>query len=153
MPTPPSGWRSTSSTWDERPVGDTPPEEGIPYTENSYRCGGDSLSLRPRGCHADHLVAAEGGGCRDRQCALPLPRILTATPALWPLPDAQDNCVFKISQDGVLEFNSPNSPPDYDDPGDVGENNVYNVVVQATDGDAGDNASDGTALRRRPSRA
>ena len=77
-------------------------------------------------------------------CALPLPRILTAT-ALWPLPDAQDNCVFKISQDGVLEFNSPNSPPDYDDAEDVDGNNVYNVVVQATDGDAGDNAALGTA--------
>ena len=48
--------------------------------------------------------------------------------------DAQDNCVFKISQSGVLEFRSP---PNYESATDVGANNSYNVVVQATDGDAG----------------
>ena len=52
------------------------------------------------------------------------------------LADIADFDVFKISQDGVLEFKSP---PDYDVAGDVGANNVYNVVVQASDGDAGDN--------------
>ena len=42
----------------------------------------------------------------------------------------------------MLEFRSP---PDYDAAGDVDANNVYNVVVQASDGDAGNNASAGTA--------
>ena len=77
-----------------------------------------------------------------------------ATPITWSLPagdpdgtgdeggplteaDAQDNGDFKVSQSGVLEFNSP---PDYDAAGDADANNVYNVVVQATDGDAGNNA-------------
>ena len=48
--------------------------------------------------------------------------------------DAQDNCVFKISQSGVLEFKSP---PNYESPADDGVNNSYSVVVQATDGDTG----------------
>ena len=50
--------------------------------------------------------------------------------------DAQDNCQFKISQSGVLEFKSP---PSYESPaGGTGNgSNTYNVVVQATDGDAG----------------
>ena len=48
--------------------------------------------------------------------------------------DAQDNCDFKISQSGVLEFKSP---PNYESPADEGENNSYRVVVQATDGDTG----------------
>ena len=82
-----------------------------------------------------------------------------ATPVTWSLPtwaaagdvpdaasplvfgDAQDNDVFKISQSGVLEFMSP---PDFDAPADDGTNNVYNVVVQASDGDAGNNAYTGT---------
>ena len=53
--------------------------------------------------------------------------------------DAQDNCVFKISQSGVLEFKSP---PNYESPTDVGPDNSYNVVVQATDGDTGANPED-----------
>ena len=78
-----------------------------------------------------------------------------ATPITWSLvmadpdgdgplvaADFQDNGDFKISQSGVLEFKSP---PDYDDPmggGTTGTlTNIYNVVVQATDGDAGNNAA------------
>ena len=48
--------------------------------------------------------------------------------------DAQDNCDFKISQSGVLEFKSP---PNYESPADSDTDNSYSVVVQATDGDAG----------------
>ena len=46
-------------------------------------------------------------------------------------PDTVDNGGFKISQSGVLTFAMK---PDYDDPADAGDNNVYNVVVQASDG-------------------
>ena len=55
--------------------------------------------------------------------------------------DTLDNDDFKISQSGVLEFRSP---PDFDAPGDSDTNNTYNVVVQASDGDAGNNAYTGT---------
>ena len=73
-----------------------------------------------------------------------------ATPITWSVPaddadpdgtdgdlttaDAQDNELFKINQDGVLEFLSS---PNYESAADEGANNTYNVVVQATDGDAG----------------
>ena len=106
---------------DEMPVGDTPPVEGIGYTENSE----------------DAVVTLSAGDPED------------ATPITWSLvmadPDGtgplvagdfQDHNLFKISQSGVLEFKNP---PDYDEPGDVGDNNIYNVVVQVSDGDAGNN--------------
>ena len=48
--------------------------------------------------------------------------------------DFVDNCQFKISQSGVLEFMSP---PNHESQADEDTNNSYNVVVQATDGDAG----------------
>ena len=45
--------------------------------------------------------------------------------------DIEDHEDFKISADGVLEFENK---PDYEDPADVGTNNEYKVVVQASDG-------------------
>ena len=50
--------------------------------------------------------------------------------------DAQDNDLFKIDpRSGVLEFRIS---PNYESPADEGDNNSYNVVVQASDGDTGD---------------
>ena len=58
--------------------------------------------------------------------------------------DIADFAQFKIDpRTGVLEFRSP---PDFDAPGDAGTNNTYQVVVQASDGDAGNNATAGTDL-------
>ena len=49
--------------------------------------------------------------------------------------DIADFGDFKIDpRSGVLEFRSP---PNYESPADAGVDNTYNVVVQATDGDAG----------------
>ena len=44
-----------------------------------------------------------------------------------------DADLFAISEDGVLTFVSP---PDYEEPGDGGGNNIYEVTVTATDDDA-----------------
>ena len=44
--------------------------------------------------------------------------------------DIADRALFKI-EGGVLTFSSP---PNFEAPGDAGTNNVYNVVVQASDG-------------------
>ncbi len=43
-----------------------------------------------------------------------------------------DSSAFTMSETGVLTFNSP---PDYEDPADTDDDNVYEVVVQATDDD------------------
>ena len=43
-----------------------------------------------------------------------------------------DSGAFSIDKTGVLTFNSP---PDYEDPADRDDDNVYNVVVEATDDD------------------
>ena len=43
-----------------------------------------------------------------------------------------DEALFAISEDGVLTFVAP---PDYEDPGDGGDNNIYEVTVTATDDD------------------
>ena len=62
--------------------------------------------------------------------------------------DIADHAQFKIDpRTGVLEFRSP---PDFDAPTDAGPNNTYQVVVQASDGDAGNNASLGTAQAGPP---
>ena len=50
----------------------------------------------------------------------------------WGLSGA-DSRVFTISETGVLTFNSP---PDYEDPLDSDRNNVYQLTVQATDGES-----------------
>ena len=44
--------------------------------------------------------------------------------------DIADRAVFRISSSGVLTFVTP---PDYETPGDVGADNDYKVVVQASD--------------------
>ena len=50
----------------------------------------------------------------------------------WSLKDADDDDLFAIDTSaGVLAFGSA---PDFDDPGDVGGDNVYNVTVEASDG-------------------
>ena len=50
----------------------------------------------------------------------------------WSLKDADDDDLFAIDTSaGVLTFGSA---PDFDDPGDVGGDNVYNVTVEASDG-------------------
>ena len=49
----------------------------------------------------------------------------------WSLKDADDDDLFAIDTSaGVLAFGSA---PDFDDPGDVGGDNVYNVTVEASD--------------------
>ena len=48
---------------------------------------------------------------------------------MWGL-SGTDGSVFSISDTGVLTFNSS---PDYDNPGDSGGDNVYQVTVEATD--------------------
>ncbi len=48
----------------------------------------------------------------------------------WDL-SGTDSSAFSIDKTGVLTFNSP---PDYEDPADTDDDNVYEVVVQATDG-------------------
>ena len=54
--------------------------------------------------------------------------------------DIADFGDFKIDpRSGVLEFRSS---PDYENPVDEGPDSTYNVVVQATDGDAGDAPED-----------
>ena len=45
--------------------------------------------------------------------------------------DRVDGRLFRISPDGVLTFAGG---PDYENPGDAGRDNVYNVTVQASDG-------------------
>ena len=50
----------------------------------------------------------------------------------WALKEADDHEEFAISASGVLTFVSP---PDYDSPGDVGGDNVYNITVLAEGGD------------------
>ena len=45
---------------------------------------------------------------------------------------AEDYGVFDISPQGVLTFSDP---PDFEDPEDVGLNNIYMVTVQVTDGE------------------
>ena len=47
----------------------------------------------------------------------------------WDL-SGTDSSAFSIGKTGVLSFNSP---PDYEDPADTDDDNVYEVVVQATD--------------------
>ena len=47
----------------------------------------------------------------------------------WDL-SGTDSSAFSIGKTGVLTFNSP---PDYEDPADTDDDNVYEVVVQATD--------------------
>ena len=47
----------------------------------------------------------------------------------WGLSGA-DRSVFSVSDTGVLTFNSS---PDYDNPGDLGGDNVYQVTVEARD--------------------
>ena len=44
----------------------------------------------------------------------------------------EDKDFFTIDERGQFSFNE-DSPPDYEQPGDSGEDNVYNVVVRATD--------------------
>ena len=53
----------------------------------------------------------------------------------WSLKEADDYKKFAISASGVLTFMSP---PDFDSPGDVGADNVYNVTVVAGGGDGED---------------
>ena len=48
--------------------------------------------------------------------------------------DRVDARLFTIDQRGQFSFNETN-PPDYEQPGDSGRDNVYNVLVQATDDD------------------
>ena len=49
---------------------------------------------------------------------------------VWSVSGA-DASKFEIDSDGVLSFENP---PDYEDPGDNGTDNVYNVTVEASDG-------------------
>ena len=49
---------------------------------------------------------------------------------MWSVGGA-DGSKFTIDERGALSFTDP---PDFDSPGDVGEDNVYNVTVQASDG-------------------
>ncbi len=49
---------------------------------------------------------------------------------VWSVSGA-DASKFEIDSDGVLSFENP---PDYEDPGDTGTDNVYNVTVEASDG-------------------
>ena len=44
--------------------------------------------------------------------------------------DAED---FTVSSDGALNFTNP---PDFETPADAGKNNVYNVIVSASDGNS-----------------
>ena len=50
----------------------------------------------------------------------------------WSLEESGDYKKLSISADGVLTFMSP---PDFDSPGDLGEDNVYNVTVLAEGGE------------------
>ncbi len=56
----------------------------------------------------------------------PAPDLLSSINAT----DNEDSAIFTIDGDGTLEFANP---PDYETPGDVGTNNIYQVVVTATD--------------------
>ncbi|HEX3029216.1 MAG TPA: Ig-like domain-containing protein [Clostridia bacterium] len=49
----------------------------------------------------------------------------------WSITGGADSAKFAISAGGVLTFNSA---PDYDIPTDVGANNTYEVIIQASDG-------------------
>ena len=53
--------------------------------------------------------------------------------------DFQDNEQFSISADGVLAFNVP---PDHETPDDTDDNNVYNIVVVASDDAPGAGTTD-----------
>ena len=46
-----------------------------------------------------------------------------------------DGSHFAINERGQFSFD-PNSPPDFDSPGDSGRNNIYNVNIEATDPEA-----------------
>ena len=50
--------------------------------------------------------------------------------------DVEDHASFEISESGelIFEIGVDKDPPDWEDPADVGENNEYRVVVQASDG-------------------
>ena len=50
----------------------------------------------------------------------------------WGLSGA-DRSAFTVSETGVLTFNDP---PDYDSPTDSDDDNVYEVTVEASDGDS-----------------
>ncbi len=53
---------------------------------------------------------------------------------VWTVSGA-DASKFEITTGGVLSFEDP---PDYEDPGDTGTDNVYNVTVEASDGNTAD---------------
>ena len=123
---------------DEKPVGNMRLEEGINFTENSTDAvltltAGDPEEATP-------ITWSLPTGVDEADNCIPITGDPDGTGDLV-ADDAEDNCVFEIDpRSDVLEFKSP---PDYDNPGDDGDDNVYNVVVQATDGDAGNNAAPG----------
>ena len=118
---------------DEGPDGDTPLEGGIPYPEDET----DPVLT---------LSVSDPEGATPVTWSLvteiETPNAQTIDGVALTTDDIADSARFKIDpRTGVLEFMSP---PDFDAPGDAGTNNTYNVVVQASDGDAGNNAATGT---------
>ena len=77
--------------------------------------------------------------------------LLTALPSAVPVVDGaalvdadfEDNADFSISADGVLTFNIR---PDHEAPVDVGLNNVYNIVVVASDDAPGAGTAEETQM-------